>query len=143
MLELFSASLPPSSFAEVALRGVGAFADMGGKTLPDAGLAVEGFFGALADIEGRAVMLELFSPYLPPSTIVEVALRGVGAFADMGGKALREGVIWIAALDRGFKMNMSSSHGVVLLDLQVSDQGVWCKCVEGARQVSVLLIHKL
>jgi hypothetical protein len=52
LLELFSASSTPS-FAEDVLSGVGAFADMGGKALPDAGLVVEGFFGAVADIEGR------------------------------------------------------------------------------------------
>ena len=46
-------------------------------------------------------------------------------------------------MDPRFKMNMGSSHRVVLLDLQVSDQGVWCKRVEGAGQVSVLLIHEL
>jgi hypothetical protein len=61
---------------------------MGGKALPDADLVMEGFFGALADIEGRATLLELFSASLPPSSFVEVTLRGVEAFADMGGKAL-------------------------------------------------------
>ena len=40
-------------------------------------------------------------------------------------------------------MNMGSSHWGVLLDLRESDQGVWCKHVEGIGQVSVLLIHEL
>ncbi len=60
----------------------------GGGTLPDAGLVVEGFFGIVADIEGRVALLKLFSASLPPSSFVEVALRGAGAFADMGEKAL-------------------------------------------------------
>jgi len=87
LLELFSAS-STLSFAEDVLSGVGTFAGMGGGTLLDACLVVEEFFGAVADIEGRVALLELFSASLPPSSFVEVALSGVGAFADMGGKAL-------------------------------------------------------
>ena len=83
LLELFSASLPPSSFIEVALSGVGAFADMGGKALPDAGLVMEEFFGGVADIEGRVVLLKLFSASLPPSSFVEVALSGALPGSDL------------------------------------------------------------
>ena len=56
---------------------------MGGGTLLDACLVVEEFFGAVADIEGRVALLELFSASLPPSSFVEVALSGARPDADL------------------------------------------------------------